>query len=112
MSFRIRYTATAEADLERQLLWLKERSPQGAETWVNGIIQAVESLRENPGSQALALEGQRFGREIYQLLHGKRPRGKYRILYVIEGQEVLILTIRHGMRQLLDEETIVSMQTE
>ena len=109
MSYRVRYTATAEQDLRSQFLWLQERSAHGADTWRHGIIKAVDSLQKHPESNALAPEGQRFGRAIRQLLYGKHPRGTYRILYVVEDQEVLILTIRHGMQQQLSKPDIDSL---
>ncbi len=44
-----------------------------------------------------------YGEKVRVLLHGKRHR-KYRILFAIRGDMVLILTVRHTSRQSLSEE--------
>jgi plasmid stabilization system protein ParE len=69
-----------------------------AERWLDGIEDAILSLREFPNRCPLARESREFPEEIRQFLYGRRA-GKYRILFVIRNDEVRILHVRHGARR-------------
>jgi hypothetical protein len=56
-----------------------------------------------PRACSLAPESDYFGREIRQLLYGKRQH-KYRILFEIREQTVVVLRVRHGAQRPLEEE--------
>ncbi len=72
------------------------RDKQGAaKRWVGGAFEAVGRLAELPQSGRVVPE---LGRpDIREVIYGK-----YRIIYRVSPEAVLVLTVRHG-RQLIDE---------
>ena len=92
-------------DLEQAYLWIAERSPARAARWFNRFLDALETLKENPQRCGLAAESETVGREIRQLLYGKRS-GVYRALFVIHKREVHVLHIRHAARDYLPPEEL------
>jgi hypothetical protein len=68
----------------------------------SGNQEAVYSLRELPERCPLAPENKEFPFEVRQLLYG-RGSHRYRILFTVEGETVVILHMRHGRRQHLGE---------
>jgi plasmid stabilization system protein ParE len=103
VKYRVRITATAFEEVEEAIAWLEARSPSAAKRWREALLEAVDSLGASPARYPLAPESPFRGREIRQLLHGKR-RGVYRILYEIRGDTVHVLHVRHGAKRFLDEE--------
>jgi plasmid stabilization system protein ParE len=94
MSFRVRLTRDAEADFERRLTALAERSPEAARRLNARFEQALLRLREAPLSCGLAYENSAFPDEIRHLLFGSPPKRRYRALFTTRGDEVVILAIR------------------
>ena len=64
-------------------------------------MTSLSSLGTQPRRCPLAPEADAFGEEIRQLLYGRRG-GRYRILFRVEGDAVLVLYVRHGARRTLD----------
>jgi plasmid stabilization system protein ParE len=91
----------AETELEQAYLWLRERNPDAAAAWFNGVLDSILKLETLPDRCPLAPESHAFDHEIRQLLYGKRQHA-YRILYDIRGETVRILHVRHGARRLLE----------
>ncbi len=56
-----------------------------------------------PARCPLAPENDEFEEEIRELLYGKRQH-RYRILFTIRGETVIVLHIRHGAREHLKGE--------
>jgi plasmid stabilization system protein ParE len=56
-----------------------------------------------PSICSIAPESDYFGREIRQLLYGKRPQ-KYRVLFEFRDDRVVVLRVRHSSRRFLGEE--------
>ncbi len=94
MSFRVRLTANAAADLEQRLSTIAERSPAFARRLNDRFEKALFRLRDFPLSCGLAYENPSFSEEIRHLLFGIRPKRKYRALFVVREEEVVILAIR------------------
>ena len=94
MGFRVRLTRDAEADFERRLTTLAERSPEAARRLNVRFEKALLRLREFPLSCGLAYESPAFPVEIRHLLFGSPPKRRYRALFMIRGDEVVILAIR------------------
>jgi plasmid stabilization system protein ParE len=95
MSYRLRPTPQAEADIERLYASLVERRGEdAARQWYESYTGAVERLLTMPLSCALAYENPRFAQELRHLLFGIPPKRKYRALFTIRGAEVVILAIR------------------
>lgn len=79
--------------------WIQEESPGAAARWVEEIFSAVERLQQFPES----------GRHVPEVQHRQDLREviyqSYRIIYRLEAERVLILTVRHS-RQLTQAEDL------
>ena|SRR5215471_13859243 len=103
MAFRVKQTAQADQDLDVILEWLQEQEAGDAGLrWFQRLKEALLSLSEMPHRCPLAPENKEFPFEVRQLLFG-RTHHRYRVLFTIEGQTVIILHIRHGRRRHLGE---------
>lgn len=51
--------------------WLKREAPFTASKWLNGMLDSVQSLEENPHRCAYAIENGSVELELRQLLYGK-----------------------------------------
>ncbi len=94
MSFRVRLTDDARANLEERLNSLGERSPEAALRLNEEFTKALFRLRDFPFSCGLAHENPRFAEELRHLLFGIHPKRRYRALFTVRGSEVVILAIR------------------
>ena len=72
-----------------------EHAPYSAARWLNRFEEALQSLSENPARCGLAPENDLVDPPIHQFFHGKRSR-RYRALFTIEDNRVVILHIRRG----------------
>ena len=80
--------------------YISQDNPAAAERWALHLFDLVERLNEFPESGRVVPEIKRSTfREILT--------GNYRVIYKIEGNEVFILTVRHG-KQLLPVEEILA----
>jgi plasmid stabilization system protein ParE len=98
MAFRVKQTAEADHDLDVILEWLMAR--QAGETglrWLEELKDTLGSLSEFPHRCSLAPENAEFPFAVRQLLYGRKPH-RYRVLFTIEADTVIILHIRHGRR--------------
>ncbi len=94
MSYRVRLTKDAEADFEQRLTDLAERAPEAALRLNERFEQSLIRLRDLPFSCGLAYENQECPEEIRHLLFGLNPKRKYRALFTIRSEEVVVLAIR------------------
>lgn len=102
MEYRVEITDVALAEAEEAYLWMMEQlSPDSAEQWFDGLMDAIESLNKSPKRCSLAPENDVFSEKIRQLLYGKGRR-TYRILFTVSEPIVYILHVRHGSRQSLE----------
>ena len=96
MTFLVRVTEAAFEDLAEIGHWiLSEGAPEAAERWIAEVLQSLGSLAEMPSRCPLAPENAEFDRGIRHLL-----LGDYRALYVVQDEEVVVLHVRHGRRQV------------
>lgn len=86
----------AEREIRQAHEYLAISSPAAAERWLNGISEAVLSLEEMPERCPLAPEAAHFKRRIRQLIHEQ-----HRIIFVVTGRHVRVLTVRHLRRRPL-----------
>ena len=94
MSFHVRPTARAEADIERLYQDLAQRRGEAvARRWYESYMRAVERLRTFPLACGLAYENPFFAEELRHLLFGIQPKRRYRALFVVRGDEVVILAV-------------------
>ena len=73
--------------------------PDAAVTWAEAVFASVERLAQFPGSGRLVPEVGRA--EIREVLSGR-----YRVMYVVEPERVLVLTVRH-QRQVTTREDLL-----
>jgi plasmid stabilization system protein ParE len=69
----IRYLERARKDIAAILLWIAERSPQGAARLVLAMETALEKAKRFPFAYSIAPESHRAGVEIRQIFF-KTPR--------------------------------------
>ncbi|MHA7970138.1 type II toxin-antitoxin system RelE/ParE family toxin [Rhizobium sp. CAU 1783] len=92
MSFRLRYSPDARADIKRLYAFLLERDFDAAEKAVEVIIRTINGLREFPFAARKAPGDNSFLRELV-IPFGA---GGYIALFEIEnGKTVTILAVRH-----------------
>jgi plasmid stabilization system protein ParE len=100
--FRLIVSPPAEADIAAAYEYIFAESPAYAARWRSGLLTASERLRRIPMRCRIAPESPFCGAEIRQLTYGR-----YRILFTIQGDTVLILHVRHAARRAIgpDEST-------
>ena len=89
-NYRVEIKPIAEKDLEKRYLQIAEESPQNALQWYLGIIEAIEKLSTLAERCPIAPEDIDIQRGIRHLI-----LGAYRVLYVINGDAVEVLHVRH-----------------
>jgi plasmid stabilization system protein ParE len=103
MKYKLIIQPPALADLDEAYRWIAERSPENAARWFNRFLETLSRLEQFPDRCGMAPESEQIGREIRQLLYGRRG-GVYRALFVIERNEVHVLHIRHAARNTMTSE--------
>ncbi len=101
MTYEVEYTERARDHLTQAVDWIADRSSLAAERWITELEKTVQSLQTNPERYPPAPENQSHEIAIQQVLFGKR-RGQYRILYTIAESKVVVLDVRHSMREWLE----------
>lgn len=92
---RIVWSPLALARVAEAADFIAEDKPEAAVRWADSVFHAVTRLERFPLSGSIVPELRRD--DVRELIHGE-----YRIIYRIDGDRALILTVRHG-RRLLDE---------
>jgi plasmid stabilization system protein ParE len=104
MSLHVAFARRAAREIEEQYNWLAERSEGAANHWRNSLLEAIDTLAENPERCPEAPEAE-WHEGLRQLLHGKR-RQVHRILFEIRGDTVIILRVRHSAQDFLTPEEL------
>ncbi len=108
MSYRIQPTPQAEDDIERLYGSIGERGGEdAARNWYESYSRAIERLRTMPYSCGLSYENPAFPEEIRHLLFGTHPKRKYRALFTVRGDEVVILAIRAPGEKPVEPEDVI-----
>jgi toxin ParE1/3/4 len=100
VKYRVEVTSSAKRDVAAAYEWLAERTMHAA-AWFNGLVEAVENLSTLPTRWPLARESGEFDEPIRQMLYGKSPH-VYRVLFIVRGDRVYVLHVRHGARQTME----------
>ena len=95
MKYVVIVTQKAKDDLRHYYAVAAEHAPHTAARWLNRFEEALKSLSVNPARCGLAPENDLVDPPIYQFFYGRRSR-RYRALFTIEDDRVLILHIRRG----------------
>lgn len=90
---KLEWTEPSLLDLESIRDYIIKDSAYYAARFIERIIEAVESLREFPDMGRIVHEAET--ETIRELLFQS-----YRIMYLVESDRVLILTVLHGSREI------------
>ena len=88
-------TQKAKDDLRHYYAVAAEHAPETAARWLDRFEEALQTLSTNPTRCPLAPENDLVDQTVYQFFYGERS-GRYRALFTIEGNRVLVLHIRRG----------------
>jgi plasmid stabilization system protein ParE len=95
MIYQVSIQPTAFHDIENAYRWLCNNiDAETANQWFYDLQDEIASLQQFPKRCPIAPEALAIGREIRQLLVGKRRQ--YRVLFVVEEVIVAILHVRHS----------------
>lgn len=81
-------------EIEEAYLYIRQDSPENAPRWRAGLLEAAATLETFPKRCPVAPENGPFEFEIRQLLYGR-----YRLLFTVRDDTVVILHVRHGARE-------------
>lgn len=95
MTFRVIVTEKAKGDLRHYFSVAAEHAPETAARWLDRFEASLQTLSSNPERCATAPEDDLVDQTIRQLFVGKRT-GRYRVLFTIMGDDVVVLHIRRG----------------
>jgi plasmid stabilization system protein ParE len=84
--------------------YIRKHAPQAAQRWLKLARQRIKSLNRFPERCPLAPESSSFQQPIHELLYGSGNRGTYRVLFVMIGDSVFVLHVRHGSMLPLEPE--------
>jgi len=93
MSRRVVITPTAEADLDDILHFIALDNPAAGRRLATTLRARMKTLAKMPERCPLAPEDGLDGLEIHHLIHGK-----YRILFTVNAERIVILQARHRAR--------------
>lgn len=107
MTYRVDLSSVAKAEADAAFLSFSQyTTPEQAQHWYQGLIEAISTLGTMPRRCAIARENAFFSQEIRQLLYGKGQH-TYRILFTVLDEQttptVRILHIRNAAQQTLGE---------
>lgn len=102
MTFAVRFTQAAERDIVAVIDWYASQSTTAAEKWLSGLGHATRSLERLPERCGLAPDHAFFRRAVREHVFGSRS-GRYRLLFEIRGDTVIVLRVRHAAQSPLQD---------
>jgi plasmid stabilization system protein ParE len=103
MSYKVEILPQALSEIEDAFRWIADNvSAITVELWYEDLLAAVSSLKSFPNRCTIAPEAQEFQQEIRQRWIGKSRN--YRVLFVVEANQVFIVHIRHSSRAFLKKD--------
>ena len=99
MIYRVVTIPEAERDIRAAARWIHEqsKSPRTSLAWVGKLRSRIETLQISPLRCPGDTDGP-DGEDETRLLTFGKPPGLYRIIFRVVGNEVQVLTVRHGAR--------------
>jgi plasmid stabilization system protein ParE len=92
--YQIQVATQARKDIGEAYDWLFEQSQVAADRWFIELSNAIDSLEHFPNRCPIAPESKYFLNGVLrQLLHGK-----YRIIFTVRDDQVMVLHVRHASR--------------
>ncbi len=95
MTYSVIVTHKAKDDLRHYYAVAAKHAPETAARWLNRFEEALQTLSAHPTRCPLAPEDDLVAQPVYQFVFGRRT-GRYRALFTIDGNQVLVLHIRRG----------------
>jgi plasmid stabilization system protein ParE len=95
MTYGVVVTQKAKDDLRHYYAVAAEHAPETAARWLKRFEDSLQTLSANPTRCPMAPENDLVDAPVYQFFFGKRA-GRYRALFTIEGDRVLVLHVRRG----------------
>ena len=102
--YKLDITDRARDDADAAYDWMAENvSPAFAEKWYDGLFKQIETLTKHPNRCPVARESRKFPEKIQELVYGKaKHKHKYRILFTIREDTVVILFVYHSARKEIE----------
>lgn len=94
MTFDVKILWRAERDVDHIVIWLGERSTQGAAAWYRAWKETLRLLELSASSFGLAPENEDQELEIRQVTFHTSRGHDYRALYTIEDRQVFVMHVR------------------
>jgi len=105
MSYSVVLFRRAKDDIRSILRWLGRKSPQGMARWRNALYTAFDQIAADPSACSPVAEGNRLPEGLRQRLFSTRHGNVYRIVFVVQSEEVWILRVRSpGQRPLRNKD--------
>jgi len=111
MAFQVDVTDAAKAQIRQAYFWHKQNFSTLADSWLDGLLNALDTLKQFPNRCPLAPERDEFQEEVRQLLYGKRNNA-YRILFTVQGKTVYVLHVRHHAQARLTAEGVLGEDSD
>ncbi|HPG38803.1 MAG TPA: type II toxin-antitoxin system RelE/ParE family toxin [bacterium] len=94
---KIVWSALALSRMNEIMDYISLDKPDAARKWAENLFEKIENLQLFPKSGRVVPELKRA--DIRELIYGN-----YRIIYKIQLESTVILTIRHGKQKLQDQD--------
>jgi plasmid stabilization system protein ParE len=105
--YRVVITGPAARDIQAAHDWWAEhRSAEQAARWYTGIHAAINSLKRMPGRCSFAPEQDLLEQGIRQLHFGVGRRPTHRVVFAIDGNDVVVFRVRHSSQDELAGEDL------
>jgi plasmid stabilization system protein ParE len=86
--------ARAKEDIDEVLGWLSQRSPAGAATWHEALMQRLAALGSGTFLGSSAPESKKLRLDLRQVFFRTRRGRTYRALFLVYDQEIRFLRVR------------------
>jgi len=107
--FTVKLTSRAEQDITQNADWWEAyRSKEQADRWYQGIYKAMQSLSSQPARCGTAPEASELGLPLRHLLFGISRRATHRVLFRIEGDDVIIYRVLHMSQAVIEDDADLS----
>lgn len=111
MDYRVSLSARAESDIYEAFELAREAAPDAAERWLYRLFETIFSLEQFPTRCPRITESKQIGRELRQLVFGRRS-GAFRIIFDIQEIDtefplVRVLRVWRGTRSALQLEDVL-----
>lgn len=93
MEFKVLVTKPALSQIDKHYEYIKTESPQNAETWLDGIFDAIDSLEQMPERCPVSRHSVYLGQTIRTLVFNRHIID-YRVRE--ETREVHVLSVWHS----------------